>query len=80
VSAVPQGFHIGGRTADFRMRIGEHDLSHLLVSTLGPRIETVAPATGDTPALHIAWIPLIFDGDVDDPEGMTTPSQEGNRP
>jgi len=67
---IPQGLHISGRGETFKLSIGDHDLTHLLVSDRGPVIEHATPP-GDKAPVYIAWVPFMFVGDIDDPEDMT---------
>lgn len=69
MTQIPSGIHVdGGNGRPYALRIGDHDFSDLLISSSpGPIIETLTP--GDPNPLRIAWIPVLFEGAISDPNG-----------
>lgn len=59
--SVPQGMRV---TKDYKVSIGDHDFSDLPIQASGPIVERLTP--GCENPLNIAWIPVLFTGDVID--------------
>jgi len=72
---TPQGLHISGQYGAFKLTIGEHDLSDIPVLTQGPIVENLTP--GKQNPMRVAWVPFLFEGDIDDPEGILRVVHEG---
>jgi hypothetical protein len=69
---TPQGLHISGKFGDFKFTIGDHDLSDIPVVTrgpiVGPIVENLTP--GQRNPARVVWVPFLFEGDIEDPEGI----------
>lgn len=65
---IPQNLAVTMRNGKLWFRIGEHDLSVLPVQDTGPVIECLTP--GVEHALYVAWVPVLFEGNVKDPLNM----------
>lgn len=49
----------------FSFTIGEHDFADLVIMQSGPIVECLTPGAPN-PA-YCAWIPVMFEGEIDDP-------------
>lgn len=72
---IPQNLSISMVGNTLRFTIGDHDLSDLPILQRGPIIECLTP--GCKHRSYVAWVPVFFDGEVDDPQGMCSVVREG---
>jgi hypothetical protein len=57
------------------VRIGDHDLSDLLIDAVGPVVERLDSGTGKP--FNRVWVPLLFEGDVHDPDSKVRIVNDG---
>lgn len=70
----PQNLH-AEKGERHTLRIGEHDLSDLPISTDGPIVVCHTP--GDPHPVFTAWVPILFEGTVTDPNSLVRIVHEG---
>lgn len=63
---LPRDLSVSREDGRVRLRLGEYDLSHLLLNR-GPIVERIhVDSTGRRPALCVVWLPVMFEGNVSD--------------
>jgi len=72
---IPQNLRVTMRNGLVWFKIGEHDLSLLPISERGPIIECLTP--GVDHKMYVAWVPVLFEGDIKDPLNMCRTVHDG---
>lgn len=72
----PQGMHANWGPEGPVLTIGDHDLSDLPISSEGPVVETMT-SPGDPRPMRTAWVPIMFEGEVSDRNGMLRMVNDG---
>lgn len=72
---VPRNLSVSMDGTTLHFTIGDHDLSDLPILQRGPIIECLTP--GAEYRSYVAWVPVFFDGEVNDPQGMCSIVREG---
>lgn len=57
------------------VRVGDHDLSDLLIDAVGPVVERLDSGTGKP--FNRVWLPIVFEGGVHDPNGKVRIVNDG---
>lgn len=60
---------------EFKFTIGDCDLSGLTILQSGPIVECLTPGCAN-PA-YVAWVPVFFEGEIDDPDHILRVVHEG---
>lgn len=66
--SIPQNLSVTMVDGVVQFTIGDHDLSGLPIAQRGPVIECLTP--GCNHRMYVAWVPVLFEGTVDDPLNM----------
>ncbi|MBP2341107.1 hypothetical protein JOF41_007361 [Saccharothrix coeruleofusca] len=64
---ISQDLHIIESETGPTLSIGDYIFAGLTIHDAGPIIETLTP--GAPNPLRCAWVPILFEGDVHDPQG-----------